>query len=238
MHDLDKIMRESGLDFARERDYNSEMGNDGEYDYEYDYELDDESYDTEMDYESDDEYDQEIASPFSEEMTSELAFELLSVNNEEELNEFLGKWIRRAGRFLKRKLPAVGRFLKKGLRGIAKIALPAVGAMVGGPIGSKAGQVASNLFEIELEGLSPEDQEFEIAKRVIGYGNETMRNVARIPGSIPPEQTVKLAFKKAAATHAPGMVKPRSKWPMQGSWRRDGSNIILHGVYRKRPRPY
>lgn len=246
-------MRESGYDYDREYDYESEFSYDGEFDYEdesdyeMDYEADDGEMDYEADYELDDEYDMEISSPFTEEMESELAFELLAVNNEEQLDEFLGKWIRKAGRFLKRKLPAVGRFLKKGLKGIAKFALPIAGKVAGGffggpagsMIGGKLGGMASNLFEIELEGLSPEDQEFEIAKRVIRYGNQAMQNAAKLSQRMPPEQAAKMALKQAAATHAPGMLKPRrGARPMEGKWKRVGNRIVLFGVYRRRrPRP-
>ncbi len=244
MHDLDRTMQESGFDYDREFDYEDEFSYNGEMDYEdeYDYELDDEADDMEIEYEMDDEYDVEISGPFTEEMESELAFELLSVNDEAELDEFLGKWMRKAGRFLKKRLPKVGRFLKKGLKGIAKVALPAVGTFFGGPlgglVGGKLANVASNLFEIELEGLSPEDQEFEVAKRVIRYGNQAMQNAANLSQQMPPEQAAKIALKQAASTHAPGLLKPRgAARSMEGKWKRVGNRIVLFGVYRGRRRP-
>lgn len=249
MHDLDRTIGESGYDTDREYDLEDEYANDGEfdyedeYDYETDYEADDGEVNDESDYELDYEYDMESASPFSEEVESEMAFELLSVNNEQQLDEFIGKWIRKAGRFLKRRLPSVGRFLKKGLKGVVKLALPIAGKIAGGVyggpagsmLGSKLGSMASNVFEIELEGLSPEDQEFEVAKRVIRYGNQSIRNAAKLIQKMPPEEAAKLALKQAASTHAPGMLKPRGATrPLEGKWKRIGNKIVLYGLYRKR----
>jgi len=246
MHDLDRTMRERGYDYDREFDYEEEYSDNGEFDYENEY---DDEYTTDYeadeygtDYELDDEYDTEMGSPFSEEMESELAFELLSVNSDEELEEFLGKWLKKAWRGIKKVAPGVGRFLKKGLKGLAKVALPAVGTFFGGPVGGMVGgklaNAASNLFEIELEGLSPEDQEFEVAKRVIRYGNQAMQNAANLSQRMPPAQAANLALKQAAATHAPGMLKPRqSTRSGEGTWRRVGSRIVLSGVYGQRWRP-
>lgn len=127
MHDLDRTSLETnGYDYENDFELDDEM--DEEYDYEmddemdeeYDYEMDDEM-DDEYDYEMDDEYDYEMddemaSSPFSEEEEAELAFELLSVNSQEEMDEFLGKLIRKAGKGLKRFVRKPFKYIKRGLR--------------------------------------------------------------------------------------------------------------------------
>ena len=136
---------------------------------------------------------------------------------------------------------------------MAKTALPiagkAAGAFFGGPIGAKIGgslgQGVSNLFEIELEGLSPEDQEFEIAKRIVRFGGEAAQNTAQLATQMPPAQAVKTALKQTAQTQAPGMLKPMRPSPVppvrpgygrgqrphtSGRWYRQGTRIVLIGV--------
>jgi uncharacterized protein (DUF697 family) len=232
----------NGFDYEEEFDYENQFG----YQQEFDHESDDEM---------DDEYDYEYGSgsPFSEEEEAELAFELLSVGSDQELDEFLGSLIKKARRGLK-KIGSSGIFktLGKGLKSIAKKALPvaggAIGAFFGGPagtaLGSKLGSVASNLFEIELEGLSPEDQEFEVAKRVVRFSGNAARNALKLSDKMSPQQAVTLAFKNAAKKHAPGLLqkvpamataspapsmsgtKPRAS----GRWMRKGNKIILFGM--------
>ncbi|MCI5158677.1 MAG: hypothetical protein D3906_09620, partial [Candidatus Electrothrix sp. AUS1_2] len=103
---------------------------------------------------------------------TELAMELLEVTSEEELEEFIGNLARRAVRASRSILSspdmkAVGGILK----GAAKKALPYIGRAVGGHFGGekwakRGGGFATGLgklFGLELEGLSGEDQEFELA---------------------------------------------------------------------------
>ena len=119
------------------------------------------------------EYSQE--SPFSETEEMELAAELLTVQSEDELEQFLGKLFKKAGGFLK---SGVGRQLTGALKGIARKALPALGAAagnfllpgIGGVMGGKLASAAGSMLGLELEGLSYEDQEFEIAKQIVRLG--------------------------------------------------------------------
>ncbi|WP_375437963.1 hypothetical protein [uncultured Hymenobacter sp.] len=152
----------------------------------------------------------------------ELAHELLEVSNEQELNMFLGKLIKGAGK-------AIGNFARspigKGLGGIlktvAKKALPiaggALGSLVGGPlggmVGNKLGAAASNLFELELEGLSPEDQEFEMARAYVRFANSAVSraaNLQRRRPSTPPRLAIRTALGQAARQHAPGLLRQRA----------------------------
>ena len=162
MHDLDRNLMES--EFETEYEFN-----------EMEYEAD-EFFEYENEYEYEDEFSEMGSSPFSEEEEFELAAELLAVGSDEELDEFLGKLIRKAARGVKRFARSkVGRAIGRGLKSVAKKALPiagkAVGGFFGGPVGAsiggKLGGFASRLFEMELEGMSPEDQETAIRVNIL-----------------------------------------------------------------------
>src|SRR5690242_12159128 len=66
-------------------------------------------------------------SPFSEAEEMELAMELLSVSSEEELEQFLGKFLKSAWKGIKK----VGRGIVKVARPFLKKALPLVGGALG-----------------------------------------------------------------------------------------------------------
>ena len=64
---------------------------------------------------------------FSEVDEMELAANMLEINNEDELDHFLGSLIKKAGGFLK---SGVGKSLGGFLKGAAKMALPMVGNLI------------------------------------------------------------------------------------------------------------
>lgn len=279
MHDMDRTTLETnGFDYeeAFEMDDVMEAEYDEEYDDEYDDEFDDEyddEYDDEMDDEMDDEYDDEMddeyddelddemgGAAFSEEEEAELAFELLSVQSQEEMDEFLGKLIKRVGRKFKKGFKRFTRnpfrFIKKGLRKVARFALPVAGRVagsffggpLGGRIGRKFGRMASRFFEIELEGMSPEDQEFEIARRFVRFSGAATRHAMRNAARMNPARAARVGFKQAARRHAPGMLKPARRRGRRGGmrqhrgskgygghsatgrWIRKGDRVMLLGV--------
>lgn len=63
---------------------------------------------------------------------------------------------------------------------------------------------ASRFFGIELEGLSPEDQEFESARRFIQLAQATAVHAAAGPQRVPPAVAARLATARAARQCAPG----------------------------------
>jgi hypothetical protein len=184
----------------------------------------------------------------------ELASQLLEITDEAELDQFLGSLIKRAGR-------AVGQFARSGagralggiLKGAAKKALPtlggAIGGYFGGPTGGRMGsQLAANagsLFGLELEGLSEEDQEFEVARRLVRFSDAAAKNLASAPSSADPQQAATAAAIDAAKRHAPGMIRatgpsaagasasntpagrPNRGYGRSGRWIRRGRHIIL-----------
>ncbi|TGE28824.1 hypothetical protein [Hymenobacter metallicola] len=161
----------------------------------------------------------EMNGELQETQEMELAHELLEVSNEQELNQFLGKLIKSAGRAVGNFAnSSVGRAIGGALKSVAKVAIPIagkaldsfVGGPVGGMIGGKLGSMATNLFELELEGLSPEDREFETARAYVRFANSAIRRGASLqrqrPG-VPAPTLARTALGQAARQHAPGLLR-------------------------------
>ena len=259
MHNIDRTNLESGLgEYAGEYagEYTGEFTGEypGEFASEYPGEFAGEysgEYTGENGYELEGEeefpsgeYTQE--SPFSEAEEMELAAELLTVSNEEELEQFLGKLFKKAAGFIK---SPIGQKLIGGLKGIAKKALPVLGGALGnfivpgagGMIGSKLASAAGSMFGLELEGLSYEDQEFEVAKQIVRLGGAAANNAVQAPPTAPPTQVAQTALATAAQQYAPGLLRNQSpQSPVtrdhrhhrhhrrhRGQWVRRGNTIIL-----------
>lgn len=178
---------------------------------------------------------------FSEDQLHELAAELMAVSSEEELDHFLGGLIKKAagavGKFVK---SPVGKQLGGMLKGLAKKALPVVGGALGnfivpgagGLVGSKLGSMASKLFELNLEGLSEEDQQFEISKQFVRLAADATKNAVSAPASANPVAAVRGAVSQAVQRHAPGLLGGSAGLgsATSGRWVRKGNRIILFGV--------
>ncbi|HEX6041284.1 hypothetical protein, partial [Longimicrobium sp.] len=108
----------------------------------------------------------------------------------------------------------VGKALGGVLKTVASKALPIAGAAlgnmvlpgVGGMIGSKLASAGGKLFGLELEGMSPQDQEFEVARRFVRLSGEAARQAAQSPPQGSPVVAAKDAVMAAAQVHAPGLV--------------------------------
>ncbi len=169
----------------------------------------------------------------------ELAAELLSTNNEMELDHFLGGL-----------LGGLGGPLKSLLGGVIKKALPiagaAAGTFFGGPlgtaIGGQIGSAASNLFELELEGLSNEDQEFEVAKALVRLITDAAAALAHSAGTGDPNEDAKNALIHSAAHNAPGLLVKKhhhhhhhghhhSEHDHGGHWFRRGNKIVIENAF-------
>lgn len=186
------------------------------------------------------------AGPFTAHEEMELAAELLDVSSEQELDQFLGDLISKAGKaissFAKSSVgQAIGGVLKKA----AKVALPiaggALGTFLGGPAGSMIGSslanAAGNALGLELEGLSPEDREFETARQFVRFAGQAAKNAAEAPAGANPQAVAHKAALDAARAYAPGLIdhdqgglnasnSPRQ----QGRWIRHHGKIVLFGV--------
>jgi hypothetical protein len=187
----------------------------------------------------------EQESPFNEVEEMEMAAQLLEITDEAELDQFLGGLMKKAGKFFK---SPVGRTLGGMLKGVVKKALPTVGGAlgtmipipgVGTALGATLGSAAGKMFGLELEGLSDEDAQYEVARRVVRLAGDSAQKAASMPPTMPSQQAAKTALIEAAKRHAPGLITragstgmtPAPSSRRTGRWIRRGSKIILYGVY-------
>ena len=200
----------------------------------------------EYEFEESEHGDSESESVFDETEEMELAAELLSVSNEAELDQFLGDLVKRAGRVIGKVIKSpLGRALVGLLKGVARKALPIVGGAIGsafggpagGAIGGQLAPMAGRLFGLELEGLSPEDQEYEVARRFVRFGGAATGNAAAAADSIDAATAAKQGVVAAANQHAPGLLRPAATGAMpgvgggrSGRWVRRGRKIVVLGV--------
>ncbi|WP_156894765.1 hypothetical protein [Janthinobacterium sp. 1_2014MBL_MicDiv] len=95
-------------------------------------------------------------------------------------------------------------------------------------------QRAAHIFGMELEGLSPEDKEFELARHVvhlIDAVNTELAQQGRAAAARTPAARVEAAVLQAARTLAPGLLKHAAQTPGPGRdggyWRREGGHIVV-----------
>lgn len=170
----------------------------------------------------------------------ELASQFLEVTSEQELEEFLGDLFNRAK-------AAAGSAYNSDL--VQKQVIPALkkAARNYGPgLAGKAAQAgaqwaADRWLKEELEGLSGEDREFEVARRYIRFAIDALQRALQAPPRVPQPVAARVAVGEAARTHAPGLVPlvhelvggappPRSGSngaASSGRWVREGSSIVI-----------
>jgi hypothetical protein len=169
----------------------------------------------------------------------QLAAELLSISNERDLDHFLGSLIKKAGSALgKFANSSLGKQIGGALKGIAKRALPIAGAALGnmivpglgGAIGGKLAGAAGSMFGLEVEGLSQEDQQFEVAKQFVRLAADTTKNALNAPTSNP-VAAAQAALTQAAQRFAPGLLTgAMGRRASSGRWYRRGGNIVIVGA--------
>ena len=187
-------------------------------------------------------------SPFSEVEEMELASELLSISNEAELEQFLGGLLKKAGRIAGGLIKSpVGQSLVGHLKGVVKQALPRLGTAagnfilpgIGGAIGGKLASAAGGMFGLELEGLSQEDGEFEVAKQIVRLTGAAGTKAAQAPSSMPARQSAQTAITAAAQQFAPGLLRAgvsgttnngSGRQGQTGRWVRRPDGILLLGA--------
>jgi hypothetical protein len=179
-------------------------------------------------------------SPFNEMQELELASELMEVTSEEELEQFLGDlWSKVSGAARRFVRSDTGQALTGILKDAAKQALPVAGKAIGnwvspgagGDIGQNLATQAGNMLGLELEGLSNEDREFEVARQFVRFAGAAS-NAAAQSGAGGPEAARDAAV-AAARNYAPGLLpvlRGRSgiNWPRGGRWVRQGRTITLY----------
>jgi hypothetical protein len=177
---------------------------------------------------------------FSEEEEMELAAELLEVRDDRELDQFLGDLIGKAAGVLGGLVnSSAGKAIGGVLKNLARKALPlaggALGGMVGGPLGAQIGSVlasrAGPVLGLELEGLSPEDRQFEATRQFVRFAGATVGNALAAPSGGDPAQAAREAAQEAARLHAPGLMNfGYGPAPASGRWIRRNGRIILLGI--------
>ncbi|SDS94880.1 hypothetical protein SAMN04488543_2700 [Friedmanniella luteola] len=181
----------------------------------------------------------------SEAQEVELASELLEVASEQELEQFLGGLISSAASAARGFAgSATGRALGGVLKDVARQALPQLGQVIGnavvpgagGQFGQRAGQWLGTKFE--LEGLSAEDRELEVARAVIRLTRDATQHAVSAGPAAPPRQAANAALRSAAQRQLPALVPlldQRSgrassgspEGPRSGRWVRRGTRIVL-----------
>ena len=214
----------------------------------------------ESDYEGEavlDEQEADFETEFDQEsdVEIELAAELLSVSGEEELDEFFSKLFKRIGGAARKVIATPqGQQLKALLRNTASQALPLAGGAIGGAfggdrganVGGALGTAAAKWFGLEMEGMSGEDQELEVARRVVRLAADATKQLAAAPRTGDPKQAAMKAFGAAASRHAPGLMRRipgRGRGPSigrsgydsgerrdHGVWVRRGRKVVLYGI--------
>lgn len=188
------------------------------------------------------EYESFESGEMSEQEELELAMELLSVNNEYEMEQFLGNLVKSIGRGLK----SVGRIALPALRSLAKVALPIAGRAlgsfipipgVGTMIGGALGRAAADALELEYTGMDPAQANIEKARRIVRVLSSAIRNLTQTLGAASPEVAAREALASAVRRNIPGTTLPtlgeQTLLPAStggGRWWRRGNTIVLDGV--------
>jgi hypothetical protein len=153
----------------------------------------------------------------SDEQETELASGLMELTGG--LGSYLGELVvAAAGGNLP---PGPARSLAQIVKSAARQALPAAGRAVGGwpgrgAGGARIGPGAAAMFGLELDGLSAEDRELEVARAVVRFADAIGRAAGQLLGQrgLPGPLLVRGAVAAAAAQHAPGFLEgngPRAR---------------------------
>lgn len=235
------------FDFSREEELlgSGELGQNEMFEFEFDREQSYE-HDHEHDHEFDREHDHE--SRLSDEQETELAAELLTISGEAEMEQFLGRFFKTARGVLN---TSAGQQLKGLLRNAARKGLQLGGQAIGsyfggatgGSIGGDAGALAGRIFGLELEGMSGEDRELEVAKRYIRLAIDAVNRLAAMCPVSDARQAARSAFGAAAQRYAPGLLTARNGGTSgvsvphagrrSGVWKRVGQKIVVYGIFGK-----
>ena len=108
-------------------------------------------------------------------------------------------------------------------------------------MGAALGNAAANMFEVNLEGMSQEDQEFDVARRFVRLAGDAAANAANAGASGVTPSGARSALIEAARTHAPGLARALASGGngmaaaggaagRTGRWIRRGRHIIVLGA--------
>ena len=171
--------------------------------------------------------------PLQHEDELALAAQLLEVRAPAQFDAFLQRQL--AGTAAGQQLR--GTPLEGPLRQLLDRALAPLLPLHGGPARAKR-QHAARLFGMELEGLSPEDKEFELARHVVHLIDAVNTELAQQGGvdgasARAPAARVQTALLRVARALAPGLLRQAARTPESGQvanggrWRREGGHIVV-----------
>lgn len=176
---------------------------------------------------------------FDESQELEWASRLLEAPNEQQLDRSLHDMIREAGTAAGAALqPTDQQAIAGALKRAVHEVLPAsthhgapmqssTGAQLGSGLSSMAGQVLG----LELEGLSPEDREFEAVRQFVRFAGQTVQNAVEAAPGIDPHHNAHRAAADAAQIYAPGLFTESPQAPgNRGRWVACHDRIILFGL--------
>lgn len=143
------------------------------------------------------------AGVFNEGQVLELAAQLLEARSAPALAASLAQLITRTSRQLGTGIaPAAAHALRDALAQAADRTLPCAAC----PRSSRNLAAATRAAGLELEGLSPEDKEFELARNFVRLAADAVRHLVTSPAGASPQRTAQHALARAARHHAPGLL--------------------------------
>jgi hypothetical protein len=138
--------------------------------------------------------------------TMSLSIDLLEVGTSSQLGSAIRRIVRRAGEAVNRPLnEAAVAELSDLLEVAARYALPKQPPSMA-PNTTDA-RARGRFFGLELEGLSPEDQEFETAKAFVRLASEATRQATLIARHLTPRAAANAAVAHSARRYAPGWAR-------------------------------
>lgn len=161
----------------------------------------------------------------------EFGADLLEVASEEELEHFLRDLIATVSPRGREALRTpLGAALVETIKRAARPILPIRSGMLAAPSADAPDLKlrAARIFGLELEGLSPEDKEFEVAQHFVRLAADTIRKAMAAQAPADPGRAAQTALGQAARQHAPGLMRHGDGLaPLSGRWQRDGSRIVV-----------
>ncbi|MFM9948289.1 MAG: hypothetical protein ACKV1O_10160 [Saprospiraceae bacterium] len=189
------------------------------------------------------EFNPEFEGEFGYEMhENELAQELMGIQNEEELEYFLGNLLKSAWSGAKSLYNSpLGQQLKSqavsGLRSLGRQVLPRLGSAAGGRLfgatgarlGGQLGNMAARGLGLEFEGAPPRDRRFEASKRLVRVARIAAKNIAAYARSGKPmnARVIRGMILQAGRNQFPGL--PASS-PGSDGFPKGGSNYQQSGM--------
>jgi hypothetical protein len=171
--------------------------------------------------------------PFDDGIELGLAAELLSVTSDAGLDAFLAELLRRAGinghtNGARRPGSPLAQALVARIREVGQPVLQPLRCIALGSASRRIVMRAARLLGLELEGLSPEDQEFALARQFVRFAGAAARAAARSQGATP--AVAEKALRRAAREYAPGLIAATQPPALHGRWIGVGKHIALLGL--------